>query len=89
MKNIFHSKPGHPISSDMICGSPTLKGGHQGACLGDFGSPLVCRTSSGSWELHGVVSWIQKTCNTDALDTVFTRISVFRQWIENNAISSV
>lgn len=73
----------------MVCGSPTIKNGHQGACLGDFGSPLVCRTSSGAWELHGVVSWIQKTCNTDALDTVFTRISVYRQWIENNAISSV
>jgi len=75
------------VTADMVCAKSTIKG-HQGACIGDFGSPLVCRTSSGAWQLQGIVSWIEKSCNTDLLDTVFTRVSAYSNWIEKNAQSS-
>lgn len=76
---------GHPITDGMLCGARTSSSGHQGACINDFGSPLVCKQSNGSWMVHGIVEWIHIACNTDVYDTVFTRVSSYRSWIEQIA----
>jgi secreted trypsin-like serine protease len=48
------------------------------ACSGDSGGPLVCGGT-----LVGATSWGQSQCNP-SFPSVYTRISFFRSWIDNN-----
>lgn len=58
-------------------------------CHGDSGGPFVCQTgTSGSWVLHGAVSWGSGTCNSTQAYTVFAKISHFRDWIDNTMSSN-
>ncbi|XP_016119223.1 chymotrypsin-like protease CTRL-1 [Sinocyclocheilus grahami] len=68
------------ITDAMICA------GAFGAssCQGDSGGPLMC-VSSGVWYQVGIVSWGHEFCSTDR-PVVYTRVSYFRQWI-NEIIS--
>ncbi|XP_016414537.1 chymotrypsin-like protease CTRL-1 isoform X1 [Sinocyclocheilus rhinocerous] len=63
------------ITDAMICA------GASGAssCQGDSGGPLMCE-SSGVWYQVGIVSWGHESCSTDR-PVVYTRVSYFRQWI--------
>nr|XP_042128614.1 chymotrypsin-like elastase family member 3B isoform X1 [Peromyscus maniculatus bairdii] len=50
---------------------------------GDSGGPLNCPTENGTWQVHGVTSFVSGLgCNTLKKPTVFTRVSAFNDWIE-------
>jgi len=74
-------KFGQSITDLMLCA------GHRGrtraiGCHGDIGAPFVCQTGvSGSWELHGAMSWGSGRCDATQGYTVFTRVAVYRNWI--------
>uniref|UniRef100_UPI0037E7E70F elastase-1-like n=1 Tax=Semicossyphus pulcher TaxID=241346 RepID=UPI0037E7E70F len=62
----------------MVCagGDGVISG-----CQGDSGGPLNCFTN-GAWRVHGVVSYGPAgMCNQWKKPTVFTRVSVFEDWI--------
>lgn len=68
------------VSENMICaGYPE---GQMGACRGDSGGPLVCREGAdGPWYLYGLTSWGRVPCGGVNEPTVFTRVTVFKNWI--------
>lgn len=83
------SKPdywGQEVQPSMICAGYESPDELKSACQGDSGGPFVCKqTGSGaSWEVHGVVSFVPQGCIVDKKPSVFTRISAFSHWIENN-----
>eukprot|EP00073_Rattus_norvegicus_P036646 XP_008762442.1 PREDICTED: chymotrypsin-like elastase family member 3B isoform X1 [Rattus norvegicus] len=50
---------------------------------GDSGGPLNCPAENGTWQVHGVTSFVSSLgCNTLKKPTVFTRVSAFNEWIE-------
>ena len=50
---------------------------------GDSGGPLNCPAADGSWQVHGVTSFVSAFgCNTIKKPTVFTRVSAFIDWID-------
>ena len=54
---------------------------------GDSGGPFVCQTTGAtksSWEVHGIVSFGAQGCIKDKKPSVFTRVSAFSGWIEEN-----
>ncbi|XP_025909369.1 proproteinase E-like [Nothoprocta perdicaria] len=72
------------VRSTMICAG----GGEQSGCNGDSGGPLNCPTADGGWEVHGVASFVSSLgCNAPKKPTVFTRVSAFKDWI-NEIMSS-
>jgi len=68
------------ITDRMIC----IKGTRVNACLGDIGGLFVCQDNpGGAWRLNGVLSWGSQRCgSTSDSFTVFTKVAVFRQWID-------
>lgn len=71
-----------PVTSNMLCAGHGRLNPTSG-CHGDSGGPFVCQTGSGnSWVLHGAVSWGSGTCDTFEAYTVFARITVFKDWID-------
>jgi len=70
------------VTSSMICGGDDVNIFASG-CHGDSGGPLVCKSSAGRLVLQGVVSWGSPVC--DALDhyTVFTKVSMYKNWIDS------
>ncbi|XP_075034919.1 serine protease 33-like [Mixophyes fleayi] len=69
------------VKDDMICaGYP--QGGKDG-CQGDSGGPLSCRLGN-SWILVGVVSW-GVGCAEPNKPGVYTKVSSFAPWIQENA----
>lgn len=52
------------------------------ACMGDSGGPFVCERG-GSYVLAGLTSWGSSECDRD-LPNIYTRLSSFRNWIDNN-----
>ena len=53
---------------------------------GDSGGPLVCENGDGDLVLHGIVSWGMRPCAQEQYPSVFTRVSYFRDWIEENRV---
>ncbi|XP_058822548.1 chymotrypsin-1-like isoform X1 [Topomyia yanbarensis] len=52
----------------------------QGACGGDSGGPLVCKN-----QVSGVVSYGTRFCGIGSPD-VFTRVSEFKTWLDENQL---
>ena len=73
----YHDK--FMIKDHMIC---TFEPG-KGICPGDSGGPLVVRNQNGKYTLIGIASFIISGCATGNPD-VYTRVSLFNEWIENN-----
>jgi len=49
---------------------------------GDSGGPLNCQAEDGTWEVHGIASFVSALgCDTLKKPTVFTRVSAFEDWI--------
>ncbi|XP_069484631.1 ovochymase-1 [Ambystoma mexicanum] len=68
---------------DVDVGPTNICAGHLGvssSCLGDSGGPLMCK-HEGSYKLVGVVSWGSGECDTN-IPAVYTRVSMFRSWID-------
>ncbi|XP_019628532.1 PREDICTED: chymotrypsin A-like [Branchiostoma belcheri] len=61
----------------MICAGAADKGG----CMGDSGGPLVCENSAGGYDVIGLVSFGERTCDP-FYPTGFARVAAFRDWIE-------
>ncbi|XP_074648070.1 chymotrypsinogen A-like [Tubulanus polymorphus] len=61
-------------------------GGHssKNACRGDSGGPLVCQ-KNGVWYLHGVVSFGNFPCGQRGSPGVYTRVTAYRDWIQNRS----
>jgi len=77
----LYSSQYHKYSSDMVCA-----GGEKGqdACQGDSGGPLMYqRDDDDQMEQVGVVSW-GIGCGRAGLPGVYSDVSVFLNWIQDN-----
>jgi secreted trypsin-like serine protease len=52
---------------------------------GDSGGPLVQELPDGSRELIGIVSWGVIPCGQSNAPSVYTRVSAYVDWINDNA----
>ena len=71
-------------ASTMLCAGQQLGG--KDACQGDSGGPLIINNGS-SWQQIGIVSW-GVGCAAAARPGVYTRLAVYKDWI-NNFINGV
>ncbi|XP_043662760.1 lectizyme [Drosophila teissieri] len=55
-----------------------------GSCNGDSGGPLVLKSSSGAVQQIGIVSWGYIPCLTTIYPSVYTSVSSFLPWIDEN-----
>ncbi|XP_056442205.1 ovochymase-2 [Gadus chalcogrammus] len=84
------SKPAYwwdVLRPSMICAGYESPDELKSACQGDSGGPFVCQTTGAtksSWEVHGIVSFGAQGCVKDKKPSVFTRVSAFSGWIEDN-----
>ncbi|XP_075850953.1 proproteinase E-like [Microcebus murinus] len=75
---------GSSVRKTMVCAGGDVRSG----CNGDSGGPLNCPATDGTWEVHGVTSFVSsRGCNTLKKPTVFTRVSAFIDWIEETIAS--
>ncbi|XP_047430814.1 ovochymase-2 [Mugil cephalus] len=83
------SKPAYwwdALRPSMICAGYESPDELKSACQGDSGGPFAC-TATGTkttWEVHGIVSFGPQGCIKDKKPSVFTRVSAFSDWIEDN-----
>lgn len=70
------------VTSKMMCAGDAGRTETSG-CYGDSGGPFQCKTSGDQWVVHGIVSWGDPDCSSSRHYSVFTRVSVFRRWIES------
>ncbi|XP_039620537.1 chymotrypsin-like elastase family member 1, partial [Polypterus senegalus] len=61
--------------------------GIKGTCSGDSGGPLVCSVNGRKPKAVGIVSFHlanSKRCKDPNRDNIYTKVSVFRDWIDRN-----
>ncbi|XP_026259425.2 proproteinase E isoform X1 [Urocitellus parryii] len=86
---------GFSVKRTMVCAGGDTRSGcnvkstHPSLMFqGDSGGPLNCPAEDGSWQVHGVTSFVSALgCNTLKKPTVFTRVSAFNEWIEETIAS--
>ncbi|KAG8434949.1 hypothetical protein GDO86_013060, partial [Hymenochirus boettgeri] len=77
-----HQYYGKLINNNMFCaGDPEWK---TDACKGDSGGPLTCK-HNGRMTLYGIISWGEE-CAKENKPGVYTRISNYLAWIEENMV---
>ncbi|XP_051894939.1 chymotrypsin-like elastase family member 2A [Pristis pectinata] len=70
---------GSTVKKTMVCAGGD---GSVAGCNGDSGGPLNCQAADGTWEVHGLTSFVSKMgCNVKRKPTVFTRVSAYNNWI--------
>jgi len=70
------------VTSKMMCAGDAEKTKTHG-CFGDSGGPFQCKKTAGQWVVQGIVSWGDPDCSSSNHYTVFTRVSVFRKWVDD------
>ncbi|XP_077298267.1 anionic trypsin-2-like [Arctopsyche grandis] len=70
---------GSGLTDNMVCAG---SGHKKGVCQGESGAPLICEG-----ELVGVMSW-GFGCISTTFPTIFTNLTQYAEWIEDNAFSS-
>ncbi|XP_056264711.1 chymotrypsin-like elastase family member 2A [Pseudoliparis swirei] len=83
------SKPAYwwdTLRPSMICAGYESPDELKSACQGDSGGPFACPVAgpNTTWEVHGVVSFGAQGCIKDKKPSVFTRVSAFNDWINDN-----
>ncbi|KAM9457778.1 serine protease 27-like isoform 2-T2 [Clarias gariepinus] len=74
------------VTNNMICAG--VAAGGEGACNGDSGGPLVVKINQ-TWFQAGIVSFgTTAGCSVRGIPTVFTRVSQYQVWIENEINSN-
>lgn len=73
---------GSSIINSQIC-----VGNGYAACNGDSGGPLSCRVG-GKWYVAGATSWGRSGCQTSGYPSVYSRVSEFRDWIDDTIMSN-
>ncbi|CAN9510288.1 unnamed protein product [Ophioblennius macclurei] len=74
------------LRPSMICAGYGSPDELKSACQGDSGGPFAC-TAGGTdktWQVHGIVSFGPQGCIQDKKPSVFTRVSAFSDWIDDN-----
>ncbi|XP_016985636.1 lectizyme [Drosophila rhopaloa] len=71
-----------PVAQSNVCSYTAGK--PDGACNGDSGGPLVTKSESGVVQQVGIVSWGYTPCATTTYPSVFTAVSEFKDWINEN-----
>jgi len=69
------------VTDDMVCAG--LREGGKDSCQGDSGGPMMLQDSQGRWMLVGIVSW-GNGCAAPNSPGVYTRVSNYLQWIDQN-----
>ncbi|XP_020371337.2 chymotrypsin-C-like [Rhincodon typus] len=70
---------GYAVRKTMVCAGGD---GIVAGCNGDSGGPLNCQATDGTWEIHGIASFVSSLgCNAKKKPTVFTRVSAYNDWI--------
>ncbi|KAK2908433.1 hypothetical protein Q8A67_004270 [Cirrhinus molitorella] len=78
------AKSGLKVTRNMLCAG-FVEGGRD-SCQGDSGGPLVTRYKN-TWFLTGIVSW-GKGCARADVYGIYTRVSVFVEWIMKTVASA-
>ncbi|KAF0037285.1 hypothetical protein F2P81_010159 [Scophthalmus maximus] len=83
------SKPAYwwdTLRPSMICAGFESPDELKSACQGDSGGPFACAAAGANttWEVHGIVSFGPQGCIRDKKPSVFTRVSAFSDWINDN-----
>ncbi|XP_040043305.2 ovochymase-2 isoform X2 [Gasterosteus aculeatus] len=81
------SKPAYwwdTLRPSMICAGYESPDELKSACQGDSGGPFACAGTKMNWEVHGIVSFGPQGCIKDKKPSVFTRVSAFSDWIDDN-----
>jgi len=73
---------GQTIYDGEICAGDLTT--NKGPCNGDSGGPMICENRLHDWVLHGIVSWGSSQPAEEGYPAVFTRVSYFMDWIEDN-----
>ena len=72
------------ITSNMLCAGFLEKQGHD-SCDGDSGGPLIAIGKDDTAVVYGIVSFGPlEGCGTPNFPGVYTRVSVFLNWIQSN-----
>ncbi|KAG2463622.1 GRZ1 protein, partial [Polypterus senegalus] len=72
------------LTETVTCARGT---GIKGTCNGDSGGPLVCSVNGRKPKAVGIVSFHlanSKRCKDPNRDNIYTKVSVFRDWIDRN-----
>lgn len=78
------AQSGLKVSRNMLCAG--YREGGRDSCQGDSGGPLVTRYRN-TWFLTGIVSW-GKGCADVGVYGIYTRVSVFVEWIVKTVASA-
>ena len=66
----------------MLCAGSVGEDDVVTACMGDSGGPFVCKEDN-RWVMQGVVSWGSYRCEATHMYSVFTRVSMYVDWIKS------
>jgi len=69
----------HDATKTICTADPT--GGHKSTCGGDSGGPLVV-SEGGRYKQIGLVSFGRGGCGANGKQTVYTRVTAYRNWIQ-------
>ncbi|OQV18336.1 hypothetical protein BV898_07539 [Hypsibius exemplaris] len=72
----------YDLPSTMLC-ADSAPGQRGGTCDRDGGSPLVCQTKYGNWELTGIVGVGINRCRQIPAPTLFTNVGYYYEWIQS------
>ncbi|XP_045496399.1 transmembrane protease serine 7-like [Colias croceus] len=74
-----------PLNEGHLCAGST--DGTTGACVGDSGGPLQCRSTRGRWELRGLTSF-GSGCARRGVPDVYTNVEHYVAWIYAHVYAS-
>ncbi|XP_068136438.1 ovochymase-2-like [Hyperolius riggenbachi] len=72
------------LTTSMLCTGFDSPEKLKSNCRSDTEGALICKsTSDAAWNLQGISSFGPKNCLVDRKPQVFTRVSTYREWIED------